>query len=242
MAATDTACTATHSPPADWPGLVLGAAAVTWTLYLLSFAVRDRNAGEAWNTIGQLAWLTANWIWMFGELHDHAAPGCAALDCWYPRLQVIAGWLMNAGLIWLGAYFFLLRPLHMLPEAPAESQCKYLRGHGLKPRWPLNYVLSDWRVYENLHTFFWLGKDSAWNHYSNGEGDGRMWLVFIIPSACAPLEDLRQRRLTPSHSFSAGHCIRLHDFVAATQGCNRRPRALCCNADVGHGQRSLGHW
>ena len=74
---------------AYWPGLILGAAAVVWTLYLMSFAVLDRNAGEVWVSIGQLAWLLANWIWMLGELRDHVTPGCAgSLMCFAQRIRV----------------------------------------------------------------------------------------------------------------------------------------------------------
>ena len=89
---------------------------------------------------------------------------------------------MDAGLIWLGLYFFVLRPLKLLPPPSPESQHKYLRGHGLVPRWPVNKLVSDWRVYENLHILCWLGKDCAWNHYGVYAGDGRMWIVFMIPT------------------------------------------------------------
>ena len=82
----------------------------------------------------------------------------------------------------MGVFFLLIKPLKLLPPPTPQSLNKYLRGHGLQPHWPINRVMSNWREYEHLHVFFWLGKDCAWNHFGNYEGDGRMWFVFMIPT------------------------------------------------------------
>ena len=33
-----------------------------------------------------------------------------------------------------------------------------------------------------MHLLFWLGKDNAWNHFGNEEGNGTMWLIFLVPT------------------------------------------------------------
>ena len=165
-----------------WPGEVFGAFAVLWSIYLMRFAVQDRNWHEMYLCVGQMAWLFANFWWMTGELHDSHTPGCEALTCLYPVRQRQSGWLMNAGLIWLGVFFLVIKPLKLLPPPTPESMEKYLRGHGLMPRWPINLVIDNWRSYENIHVFFWLGKDCAWNHFGTFEGNGRMWFTFMVPT------------------------------------------------------------
>jgi len=150
------------------------------------------NAHEAIVQLCQTGWLGANFWWMLGELHDHEYGFPAPGTQWYARHNAQAGWLLDSSLIVCGLYSLLLRPMGWLP-APSEAARKPYKRALLRPRRAVRWALrlsngaeqSDWRVYENMHLFFWLGKDSAWAHFDTGDTPARravMWILFAVPT------------------------------------------------------------
>jgi hypothetical protein len=53
----------------------------------------------------------------------------------------------------------------------------------LQPRIWMKSFFPTWRSYENVHIFFWLAKDTSWNH--NWEVT---WIVFSIPTVLIALD------------------------------------------------------
>jgi len=174
---------------AYWPGYILGGLAVSWVGYLTILAVLDRNFHEVWCSVGQFMWLFANYWWMSGELHDsyYSSPPSQQ---WYNQRRIDAGNIMNATLIWLGLYWFVVRYFNLFPPSQ-KSLDYYERNHSLKPSWPMSLIFKNWRDYENIHTLFWAGKDNAWMHYSTYSGQYAMWVVFMIPTIIISLDFIK---------------------------------------------------
>ena len=130
-----------------------------------------------------------------GELHDHKFGSVSLSAQWYSRHNVQAGWMLDSCLIVVGVYSLVLRPLHLLPAPSADARRPYERAT-LQPRPAVQWALglrdeggsqsqSAWRVYENLHLFFWLGNDSAWCHFDTGNTpiqQAAMWILFAVPT------------------------------------------------------------
>ncbi len=59
---------------------------------------------------------------------------------------------------------------------------RYNEEH-LHPRIWMKSCFPTWRSYENAHIFFWLAKDTSWNHSWNVT-----WIVFSIPTVLIALD------------------------------------------------------
>jgi hypothetical protein len=53
----------------------------------------------------------------------------------------------------------------------------------LHPRIWMKSCFPTWRSYENVHIFFWLAKDTSWNHNWDVS-----WIVFSIPTVLIALD------------------------------------------------------
>ena len=155
------------------PGHVFGIAAVLWSFYILSHAVRDRNTNEIMTNFSTFMWLFGNTWWMIGDIHDHNFPEEPA---WYPQRTIDCRNIMVAALCLLGAYYLIVKPLKLFNVDNPDAMVHYDRT-GLKPRWPISLLFKTWREYENVHILFWLGKDCAWNRLIPS-----MWFVFVLPT------------------------------------------------------------
>ncbi len=160
-----------------WPGMIAGAGAVTWSAYLLIFhAMWDGNYWEIIFGIGQFVWLFGNYWWMTGELHDHEYPDEPLL---YNKRTYEAGIMLKCAFVFVGIFTLILKPLGLF-KPKVEALNKYDRA-GLVPR--LKFLFPSWRDYENIHIFFWLGKDVAWNGLIQP-----MWVIFVIPTFLVALD------------------------------------------------------
>ena len=161
-----------------YPGMLFGALAVTWSMYLLVFhAIRDRNIVEVYLGVGQFLWLFGNYWWMTGELHDAKYPDEPP---WYDDRRQACGVVLQVALVYVGLFTVFLKPLGFIKKPVGEGGLKYNRQE-LTPRF--QQLFPTWRDYENIHIFFWLGKDTAWNALIPS-----MWVVFVIPTILVALD------------------------------------------------------
>ena len=161
-----------------YPGMLFGALAVTWSMYLLVFhAIRDRNVVEIYLGVGQFLWLFGNYWWMTGELHDAKYPDEPP---WYDDRRATCGTILKVALVYVGVFTVFLKPLGIVKKPSGEACVKYDRRE-LTPRF--QQLFPTWRDYENIHIFFWLGKDTAWNGLIPS-----MWVIFVIPTILVALD------------------------------------------------------
>jgi len=160
-----------------WPGMIAGAGAVTWSAYLLIFhAMWDGNYWEIIFGTGQFVWLFGNYWWMTGELHDHEYPNEPSI---YNQRTYEAGIMLKCAFVFVAIFTLVMKPFGLL-KPRVEALNKYDRA-GLRPR--CRFLFPSWRDYENIHIFFWLGKDVAWNGLIQP-----MWVIFVIPTFLVSLD------------------------------------------------------
>lgn len=80
---------------------------------------------------------------------------------------------MESALAWLAIYYLAIKPFKIL--APLKISEDIYDDTGLAPRF--QFLFSSWREYENVHIFFWLGKDYSWNIVNPIS-----WVLFLIPT------------------------------------------------------------
>lgn len=76
--------------------------------------------------------------------------------------------------------FFSVRILPLFSMLSICSVLKLLNVHVVRSDCELTmfiFFLQNWREYEHIHTFFWCGKDLAWNLDIMP-----MWILFFIPT------------------------------------------------------------
>lgn len=134
---------------------LFGILSISFMVYILAQAVRKRSLDEIWTTIAHILWLVANYVWMTGEVHDIKYPD--AKEQYYQREEE-CGYIMMAALIWIGVYYFCLKPLKLMNEGTAKGEDYDTTG--LQCRF--NWFFKSWREYENFHILLWTGKDLAW--------------------------------------------------------------------------------
>lgn len=165
----------------DWyvAGHFFGISAVIWSFCLLVCAISWRNFIEVIVSIAQLMWLIANVWWMTGELHDSKFPLESPI---YDSRMEQAGIVLRAALVWLASYYILLKPFNWSIFRPSPASEAEYNDTGLESKYH-KFGFYTWRELENLHLFFWLAKDTAWNGLILP-----MWIVFAIPTVLLALD------------------------------------------------------
>jgi len=154
-------------------GLTFGALALFMTVWLIGMTIHYKNWIELWHYIATFIWLWGNYWWAYGELHDHEYPDDKPI---YDKHTIDTSWILTSGLCWLGAYYLIILPFHLMPKIPDEV-------HDLFDECPVALpatvaaVFPYLRNVENLHILSWLGKDCAWAFAIQS-----MWIVFLIPT------------------------------------------------------------
>eukprot|EP01041_Mallomonas_annulata_P009176 gene9176-19010_t len=167
-------------------GLVTGSAAVLWSMLTLIQTIIQRDFRGSWLHAAELAWLIANFFWMYGELYDqryHSNSSTQILD-FYTN---ISGILMICALTWLCFFYLILTPLGLFLEPNDTKSRGELR---------CSVLFVTWTQYEGLHVLCWLGKDCAWNHMNI-----IMWYIFLIPTLLVAV-DFVWTSLRKKHSVS----------------------------------------
>lgn len=184
----------------DWyyTGMVFGGVAVAWSFVLLGRAVLLRNWNEVVHYIAQFVWLFGNYWWMWGELSDWFNDYDDDVGMYNER-QRQSGIMMLAALVYLGVA--RLPYVNRLFKTSAHALSLYDEPH-LKPHRWLRAVFPTWRSYENIHIFFWLGKDAAWNH-----SWGIMWWIFSVPTVLLSLDFCYMTSFYPSSTVDHLHYV-----------------------------------
>ena len=186
-------------------GYISGLLAVVLSFLFVLRALRFKNWIEFYLGTAQLFWLTGNAIWMWGELTDSKYANVNEYPDYkpiYPDLSKVAGIILAVDMGFVGIYFMFLMPLGLFPHVSERIRDLYDESKSCVPRQPLKLLFKSWRSYENVHIFFWLGKDCAWVYCSNaGNYDYYpspvFWLAFTVPTLLIGLDFV----LTSSQSF-----------------------------------------
>ena len=182
------------------PGLIIGGLACLYAFFLVLRACWRRNISEFWIKFAEMMWLFANAWWMIGELHDdHYGYFDDGEKSIVDKHTKEAGIIFICTLVWITLYYLLLKPLNLLEETKEEQllAIKNDPTSHLQPRF--SFFFKTWNEYENIHIFFWVGKDTAWNWWLQS-----MWLLFLIPTLVIGFDfvylTLRSRRLMIDHA------------------------------------------
>lgn len=186
-------------------GILIGGFACFWSVFLVSKSIRQRNINEFWSRFADLLWLFANYWWMIGETHDYTYPDEPSI---YEARTRQAAVIMITALIWIGLYYILLKPLGFTGKTIDNSDEKVgenqVASHHEEeePTPRFSFYFKNWREYENLHSLFWIGKDTAWVLANTP-----MWFIFFFPTVAVSMDvtlaTLHKPKLLVDH---AHHC------------------------------------
>lgn len=186
-----------------YPGHVFGIASIAFMMYIFMQAIRKRSLDECWTTVAHILWLVANYVWMTGELHDTEFPNEPSM---YDQRALECGYIMMAALIWIGLYYVLLKPLHLMNERTAKGEEYNTTGLQCRFKW----FFKSWREYENFHILLWIGKDLSWNL-----SIGAMWIIFFIPTIICSVDFLWVSLQAPNLLVDHAHYVALSIWVCA---------------------------
>lgn len=208
-----------------YEGIVIGALACSWSLFLVFKSIQYRNLNEFWSRFADFLWLFANYWWMIGETHDYQFPNGPFI---YDKCTKQAAWIMITALIWISLYYILLKPFgltnkisHLIQNNNNNNQSSNQssnqnqnesNNHDIheeaSPRFQ-NYF-STWREYENLHSLFWIGKDAAWVLAKLP-----MWFIFFFPTVAVSIDVTIITLYKPSSLVDhAHHCAQFLWVIA----------------------------
>jgi len=173
-------------------GYAFGCTAVIISFLLVVRAFSNKNWIELYMGMGQFFWLLGNLVWMWGELQDIQYGD----SYYYPHYTPInndyswkSGLILASTFGYIGLYYVFL-PLRLFPKVSEESLQLYNESE-VTVHWPLNKLFPTWRNYENIHIFFWLGKDTAWNWRTSTMKSyvpNAVWWVFAVPTVLVGLD------------------------------------------------------
>ena len=103
-------------------------------------------------------WLTANYVWMSGELYSDNFVNDDA-QVLYNNSTITAGNILLAAFLYLLVFFLILKPFNILPKPSQDSKLIYDTPGLLKGRMKL--IFNNFREYENIHLLFWY----YYHHY-----------------------------------------------------------------------------
>lgn len=159
-----------------YPAYLFGSMTLAWQLYMLGKAFYKWNFEEIWKNISLTLWLGGHFWWMSGELHDYRYPNEPSV---YNQRTRQTGEVFIVALVWVSAYYFILKPFRSAgicftrPSSPATG----LEAPPQSFQYRFPWYFHSWEEYENIHTLFWLAKDTAWNWWIPS-----MLLVFLVPT------------------------------------------------------------
>jgi hypothetical protein len=199
-------------------GIVIGGIACSWSIFLISKSISQRNINEFWSRFADLLWLFANYWWMIGETHDYERPNERSI---YEIRTRQAAAMMIASLVWIVSYYLILKPLKFTELNPlfvmsnngeeqretekAKAKAEEEEGEDHEPVPRFSFYFKSWREYENLHSLFWIGKDTAWVLANTP-----MWFIFFFPTVAVSIDvtmtTLYKPKLLVDH---AHHCAQL---------------------------------
>jgi hypothetical protein len=187
------------------PGIFIGGFACFWSIFLVSKSISHRNVNEFWSRFADLLWLFANYWWMLGETHDYEKPNEPSQ---YEAKTRQAAAIMITALVWIGSYYLVLKPFGVVdkftntptPSAPVTDSL--VEEH---PRPRFAFYFNSWREYENLHSLFWIGKDTAWVLAKTP-----MWFLFFFPTLSVSIDVTVTTLFKPNLLIDhAHHCAQL---------------------------------
>lgn len=143
--------------------MFFGVAALSWCVILAYHALVSKNWEEVYMLVPMILWLTANFIWMYGEVFNGDD------DYVVPRVAIV----METAIAWILLYHVVLRPFKLIPQPSKELTDKYAEAD-LIPRFS---YFQNWRQYEHMHTLCWLGKDLSWD-----QDYVPTWIMCLIPT------------------------------------------------------------
>ena len=160
-----------------YPGIVAASATVIWSVITLSYYITRRDFRNSWLHVAEFVWLLANFLWMYGELHDERNPHTKSVIVEY---TAVSGLMMEGAMCWLAVFYLVIYPLRVLQDVRytnRESKCSRCNSSTTS--------LLCWSNshYEDLHVLFWLGKDTAWNHLNLV-----LWYLFLVPTLLVAVE------------------------------------------------------
>jgi hypothetical protein len=155
----------------EWRLLSLGFgfSAILWSLLILYHATKFKNGHEIINAVALLLWLSANFVWMSGEVYDVSYPDLPSIS---DLRTSQSAFLLEIAVVLLLTYYFILVPFDLLPITP--KQLAIYDDGSIEPRFS---YFRNFRQYENVHMIFWLTKDLAWN-LSNIS----LWWLCLVPT------------------------------------------------------------
>lgn len=151
-----------------WPSLILGSATIIWTFSTFYIVWIENDLNEFFLLVSHFLWIFANFWWMTGELHDFEFHQEQKVT---PTHVVETRAIMTMALIWLGIYYFFLRPMRLI----SANIVRDIESNRQRPR--LSMFFRTWRDYETIHIILWLGKDCAWCSQNL-----LMWYIFMVPT------------------------------------------------------------
>lgn len=183
-----------------YEGLFIGALACSWSLFLIIKSIKNKNLNDFWSRFADFLWLFANYWWMIGETHDYRFPNGPLI---YEKCTREAAWIMITSLIWISSYYIILKPFGLttkISEALKKTKSNHNNsssnnnesGSGSEveeeeedeePSPRFQSYFSTWREYENLHSLFWIGKDTAWILAKLP-----MWFIFFFPTVAVSID------------------------------------------------------
>jgi hypothetical protein len=89
---------------------------------------------------------------MMGELHDAHYPDDRLI---YKEHAKQSGYMLLTAFVMMGFYYLFYKPFGIL--MPSTEALQEYNEAGLSS--PLPVLFANWRDYENLHIFFWIGKE-----------------------------------------------------------------------------------
>lgn len=142
--------------------MIFGCLAVAWCFVLAYHAIESKAMEEMYMLIGLVLWLSANFVWMTGEVVEEDD------DYVLPRVAI----MMETAIAWILFLHLVLKPLKILPVTDYDDSI-YCRPE-LHCRFG---YFKYWRQYEHAHTLCWLGKDLSWNQLNP-----YTWVLCLIPT------------------------------------------------------------
>jgi len=155
-----------------WVAHIVGGAALLWQLYFFTKSALNRNLDDAWFNSTVFMWLLGHYLWMDGELHDYRFPN---KESTYDARTIQSGYIFIAASIWVSLYYIVMKPLRL---ANYVSYCLKIDVYqSEKVTWRFPFYFQSWKEYENIHSLFWLLKDTGWNWWVPS-----MVVIFFVPT------------------------------------------------------------
>jgi hypothetical protein len=158
-----------------WPGMVFGGLTLGWQFFMLSKSCFKMDLEDIWKNVALTLWLGGHFWWMSAELHDYKYPDRQSV---YDERTRQTGEVFIIALIWVSAYYLLLKPFRAAGVCTSKEPSS---PQTFQHRFP--WYFHSWEEYENIHTLFWLAKDTAWNWWIPS-----MLLIFLVPTFLLALD------------------------------------------------------